>query len=466
MALASSELATAQRWHQLAGKTRARINLAWWWQGAGPVLAGLAGVGCAVVLYLRSTLPQFEVVLATGILGGVLLLAVLGVWLWARRRFVSTAEGLVQLEDHLRLKNALTSAAAGVGRWPELPVQQEEIADGLRWKWSAVWPPTVVIAGCLAMALLWPVAPVEAAGKLPLAPPSATQETERLIQALEKNEAARKEDVEQFKKALTSLQKQAPEQWYSHSSLEAADHLQDSLTRSATDLSENLQKAAKSLEKLSEDGGAANQATREQAAQDLKSALEGLKNGGLQPNEELLKKLKALDPEQLEKQLTKEELQQLKEAMQQNQKALQEAMKGQGPGQGEGGEGQGDEEKAMREALKNGANGAGEGEEKKEGEGQQGPGEPDRGPGTVDLKMNQKESELGTNKPEKEQTRDFKRLTPGELLGTSDGEHEVDKATTGTVNSEGTSATGAGGDAVRKESLLPEEKRVLRKYFK
>ncbi len=461
MALPTTQLVVAQRWQELAGKTRARINLAWWWQGAAPVLAGVAGVACAVVLYLRSTLPAFDISIAASWIGGALVLAIGVVWLWARQKFIGTDEGLVQLEDHLRLKNALTSAAVGVGNWPELPVQEEPVSDGLRWKWTAIWPPTLVIVGCLAMALCWPVTPPEVAEAQPITPPSATQETERMLQALEQSDAARQEDIEQFKKALTTLQKQPPEKWYSHSSLEAADHLQDSLARAASDLNQNLQKAGSSLEKLAPESGG-NQAGREQAAQDLKSALEGLKNGGLQPNEELLKKLKALDPEQLQKQMTKEQLQELKEAMKQNQQALQDAMKGKG--QGEKGEGMSDEEKAMREALKKGAPGEGEGDQ--EGEGQEGEGEPQRGPGTVDLKMRRKESDLGTNNPEKEQTHDLKRLTPGELLGTSDGEHDVDKTVDGTLSSDGTSATGVGGDAVRKESLLPEEKRVLRKYFK
>jgi hypothetical protein len=459
MPLSTTQLVVAQRWQQLAGRTRARINLAWWWQGAAPLLAGIAGLACAVVLYLRSTLPVFNIGIAASAIGGTLLLAVCGAWLWARRKFVSTDEGLVQLDDHLRLKNALTSAAVGVGNWPELPVQEAPISDGLRWKWTSIWPPTLVIVGSLAMAMFWPVAPPEVAEAQAIAPPSATQETERMLQALEQSDAARQEDIEQFKKALTSLQKQAPEKWYSHSSLEAADHLQDSLARAASDLNQNLQKAGSSLEKLGADGGG-NQAGREQTAQDLKSALEGLKNGGLQPNEELLKKLKALDPAQLQKQMTKEQLEELKEAMKQNQKALQEALNGKG--KGEKGEGMSDEEKALREALKNGAPGDEEGEEK----GMEGEGEPQRGPGTVDLKMRRKETDLGTNNPEKEQTHDLKRLTPGELLGTSDGEHEVDKTVDGTITSEGTAATGAGGDAVRKESLLPEEKRVLRKYFK
>lgn len=404
------------------------------------------------------------------VLGGLFLLGVLGAWLWAKRRFVSTAEGLVQIEHRLKLNNALTTAALGAGPWPTVPVQ-ERIDDGISWKWASVVAPMVILISCLALAFFLPIQVSQEAATPAVPLPSSAQAAENMIKELEKAEVAREEDLEKFKQALESLKQQGPEEWYNHSTLEAADHLKESLGRSANELGNNYEKAGNSLDKLSDPQN--TPAAKQQAASELANALEGLQNGDLQPNAELMEKLKSLDPKQLEKQLSKEEMKQLQEQLKKNAEGAKCNNPGQSQGQGE--REQSSEEQAMRDAISKGegegeGGGEGEGEGRgKDGEGEnakEGAGGPSRGPGAADLTPKKKESDLGTNNPEKEQTRDLSRLSPGDLLGTSDGEHEVDKTATGTQNSKGTQNQGVGGDAVYRESLLPEEKRVLRKFFK
>ena len=118
----------------------------------------------------------------------------------------------------------------------------------------------------------------------------------------------------------------------------------------------------------------------------------------------------------------------------------------------------------MRDAIEKGENqkpGEGEGENSQEGA-----GSPERGPGAADLNPKNKETNLNTNHPEKEQTRDLERLAPGDLLGTSDGEHKVDQSVQGPQATGQSAAEGTGGEAVMKDQWLPSEKGVLRKYFK
>lgn len=471
MNLTESQLPNEARWKVLAGHTCRRINLAWWWQGAAPVLAGIAGVGCAVILFLRSTHHNYDEVMAALILGGLCLSAALGAWMWARRRFASVADGMVIIEDRLKLNNALTAAASGVGTWPEAP-SKREVNDGIAWKWTGVIPPTLLFLACLGLAFLLPIeAPVESISQ-PVPPPSALQSAENMIRELEKSDAARQEELEKFQQALDVIKQRNPEEWYNHASLEAADHLKESLKREGANLANNYDKAGNSLEKLSKDSSDLTPAAKQQAAKELANALEGLQNGGLKPNEKLMEKLNGLDPGKLAQQLSKEEMEELRQQLKKNAKAAKKACEGQCEG-AEGSGGEGSAEQAMRDALdKEGAGGGGEqGEEEGNSgdgaKGKEGPGDVSRGPGTVDLKPRKKDSEdLQTSNPEKAQTRDLSRLARGDLLGTSDGEHNVDKTSSGPQSGGATENQGQGGDAVHRENLLPGEKRVLRRFFK
>ena len=122
--------------------------------------------------------------------------------------------------------------------------------------------------------------------------------------------------------------------------------------------------------------------------------------------------------------------------------------KGKGQGQGEGkGEGEDGEESKNQDAGK-------------------GDGDIQRGPGTVPLGMQEKESQLDTNNPVRPENTNFADALPGDNLGTQDGEHEVDQSPVGPSQGGDVRATGEGGDAVWRESLMPDEKRVLREYFK
>ena len=55
------------------------------------------------------------------------------------------------------------------------------------------------------------------------------------------------------------------------------------------------------------------------------------------------------------------------------------------------------------------------------------------------------------------------RARPGELLGTSEGEHKLEKDQwRGSQEGGKTDNQGSGGDAIWKENLLPEEQELLR----
>lgn len=63
------------------------------------------------------------------------------------------------------------------------------------------------------------------------------------------------------------------------------------------------------------------------------------------------------------------------------------------------------------------------------------------------------------------QSGDLSGALPGDLLETQDGEHDVDKTKRGPTAGGKTKGKGKGGDRVWKNSLLPEEKKVLKDFF-
>ncbi|MGI8603473.1 MAG: hypothetical protein ACR2OZ_10805 [Verrucomicrobiales bacterium] len=95
-----------------------------------------------------------------------------------------------------------------------------------------------------------------------------------------------------------------------------------------------------------------------------------------------------------------------------------------------------------------------------------GAGSPQRGPGAAPLFLGDKQSKLGTNKQENISSDDLSRAAPADLIATRDDKHEVDKTPVNVREAGTVGNTGAGGEQVWKESLSPEERAVLKRYFK
>jgi len=76
------------------------------------------------------------------------------------------------------------------------------------------------------------------------------------------------------------------------------------------------------------------------------------------------------------------------------------------------------------------------------------------------------EDDLGTNNIEKVTNEDLSRASLGDLLSVGETEHEEDKQASGSQAGGGVSSNGRGGDAVWRESLIPEEQALLKRYFK
>ena len=142
----------------------------------------------------------------------------------ARRRFATRSEALARLDAALGLQTRLSAAAQGVGRWPGSEAWR---ALPWRWNWSRLALPP-------AMGLLL----VVAAGWIPLSTPQnliptvkppALAEVESWLEKLEETPEIDRACLEPARQQAAELARQEPAQWYSHPSLEAADHLRGQL---------------------------------------------------------------------------------------------------------------------------------------------------------------------------------------------------------------------------------------------
>ena len=61
---------------------------------------------------------------------------------------------------------------------------------------------------------------------------------------------------------------------------------------------------------------------------------------------------------------------------------------------------------------------------------------------------------------------DLSRTLPGDLLEVIDGEHEVEREDIGIREGGNIDDAGKGGDRVWRDSLLPEEKKALKEFFR
>lgn len=102
-----------------------------------------------------------------------------------------------------------------------------------------------------------------------------------------------------------------------------------------------------------------------------------------------------------------------------------------------------------------------------EGEGEEGGrGGINRGPGHAPHPLGRTHKDTGAGKYEGLKSDDLRNALPGDLLETSDAQHDVNQSKVGPTAGGSTTGKGKGGERVWKNSLLPNEKKALKKFFK
>jgi hypothetical protein len=344
----------------------------------------------------------------------------------------------------MRLRNALSAAGAGVAPWPA-PVAKTDA--GLSWQWPRLLVPVLGSLALLAAGVWMPMAARQAAVSNPPEEPQAWKQLSAELDHLTKEEVVDEKYLEETRRKLEELKSQEEEQWFSHSSLEATDSLKKAHRAETERVERELGKADKALGALEKNAGSMGEAEKNRVMEEFDQALQGLQNGAMKPNPELLEQMRKMDLKNLGD-LSPEQLQQLRENLRKHAKG----MKGQ---EGEAGDWQ-DELLA--------GDGEGEGNGGKPGDGD-GAGGVDRGPGHAPGVLGAEKDKLETGEMAALEAKDLSRAAPGDLLELQDGEHEVDRSGSVITGGGDTQATGKGGDRVWRESLDPDEQRVLKRFF-
>ncbi len=450
--MASEESEDKRYWMQQAARLSRRINLAWFLDGfAGPLLIA-AVIGSVLVLGARREFPELHPAILGGSLAAIFLILGLIILKRAWKRFESPAQALVRIEATQQMNSVLSSASAGIVPWPERP---KSLSESLNWHLPKTLTPPAAALILLAIGLFIPIKAKSLDDSQTSREPQAWSQLDSQLEKLAEDAMVDEKYLEDMKERLEQLRAQEEEQWFSHASLEATDSLKESHNSSLDDLQKDLSQAADAMKELTDAAKDLNSEQKQKLAEQFEDAMQGLQNGAMKPNEQLMNQLSQLDPKDMGN-LKPEQLEQLKENMEKLKESLNEAGEGQGDdwadqllGDGEGdGDGQGD--------------GSEEGGEPGNGTGK---GDIQRGPGHDPNVLKNPKDPLGVGDLAALEAKDLSRALPGDLLQLQDGKHSVDQKAT-TLSSGGQATKGAGGDRVWKESLSPDEQRALKNYFK
>jgi hypothetical protein len=353
------------------------------------------------------------------------LVAIVVAYVRARRHFISETDARAKIESGLRLHTRLSAAVAGVGSWPEVERWRPSL---WRWHWRKLAVLPLCSAALLVAALLLPIVPnAGERAKPPVAKPPALEKVESMLEKLAATPAIEPASLEPVQQEAQQLAKQDPADWYSHASLEAADHLKSKLESGMKSLGDNAAKLEKLLGQNPAEAGAAWNEKLQGALGALQGNVPGLKS-------DLAKALADLDPSKMMA-LSPEQLEQLKEALRGAEKVA----------------GQGDSDA--------------QGEDTEEGENAADPGV-SRGPGTAPVKLASTPTDLATKQTEPVPNEDLRQAALGDAVGLSAGQHEVDKSKQYRAANGGAAGAGEGAGAVwQQQHVTPEERKRLQQFF-
>lgn len=440
-------------WLSRARRERVRFNLGWWLQLFLPWVFAIGLGASALILALRTAAQSTFWV--TPLVGGALLLGAGVAYFRARSRFLSTGDALTRLDADLRLHNRLTVAQQGVTSWPT-PLDDARLA--LRWQWKRLfWPPLSACALALIAAYVPIPAPAETVVAAPSQPPSWTAMEEKL-DVLEKTQLVEEKAREEFREAIDALRQRPKEDWYSHESLEASDHLKAQLNENMASLEKSLSAALGAMEASRQMNEGQFQTLQKSLDQALQSAAQAMQQGQMPLDPKLLEKLKKMDASNV-RQLSAQEW-----------KELQARMK-EGVGTTSDGQKNGDE--ALKAALAALGEGSGSGNSPGQGSGSgpsqnggaPGSGGTGEGPGSAPLTFSDRQSRTGSNKTEGLSNHDASRSIMGDPAGLSQAKHEADVAPVGEAGGAMSSA-GQGGQATWQQTATPAEQAALQRFFK
>lgn len=404
-----------------------KLNGALWLEHWSPALLAAAAASTVFVLWgRRAGVAPATLVTSCGVALG--LSVFVAVWRM-RDRFFSLDHAFVHLDTVLGLHNRLTAARKGVGSWPAATPRGR---DGLRWRWSRTLTPLGFSGAMVLVAAQVPLTAAATRQPSPAEPPLAWQEMESWLEGLQEWELVAEQAQKEWQERLEQVRSRPRSEWYDHGSLEAGDSLHEQLEGALRSLEQGLSEGADALGGLT--AGSLSGSKLDVLATQVEQTLENLQRAGMPLDERLASRLRQLKSM---RSLSPRELQDLKGRLSQGARFCRLALRQCRPGDTD----------CLR-VGKPGRSGV------------------SRGPGTQPLTLQPQQTRLGTRSLEGISNEDIRFATLGDVVAVGRGEHALDNgsylggAAAGEVGS-----MGAGGDTIFKQSLTPEERSVLEKYF-
>ncbi len=428
---------TRAYWEQATTALRWRVNLAAWLDVLAPALFFVSAAAGLLIFGLRRA--EGPLWMAWSALAAGYTALCLWAWWRARRLFFDRSDARVYLEHGLRLDAALSAASAGVTPWPERP----RVAPALlRWR---AGPPLGWLATAVLLLLAANSLPVPAGETVrPVEKPPALAQVEQLLADLSATQVAAPASVEPLAEQARELAARSLEQQYSHGGLEAADSLRDQAMNAVDQLARGLDAAASALAPMETGAGNLGDDMAGGAAEQLGAALQGLKDGRLQPSDSLLSQLSATGGGKL-KGLSPSQLSSLRSALEAASLELQRMLAQNG---------------GAARIMKPGSGPAGEGD-------QPGAGGISRGRGEAPLGFNAESAPEQAGREQALGSADLDRAAVGDMVGVTRDRPELDREKMTGRGSAGAVATPAsGGEAVWVNRLTPSERKVLKEFFK
>ena len=427
-------------WIKAASRLQRRVNFAWWYQELTVPLVGVALFAGAFALVSRRY--EWTVELWHWLVLSLLLVAA-GGWAWFRskKHRMSHDSALVWLEANLGLNNALSTAKAGKCAWPPFI----ENHSSLPWRWGQLVLP---LLGGLAFFLLGAFAPIEPIKREVIQnQPYTWTRLEAEVEELVEEQIIAEAYAEKLKERIEELREQEASEWFSAASLEATDSLQQAHSREMNRLQRHMMGVQQAIKKMGDSGLV--EAKRQKLQQQFEEAVEGMRNGQMKPNEELMKKLAEAAKEGM-KGMSREQREELQKQMQELAKKMQQGQGG-NPENGEPGEGDGQGQGELSDS-----------EDRGEGPGK---GDPLRGPGKGGDLFGADSPMFDLEKFERFEGKDDQEPDPGDLLNLEEIEHDLDETKVGPRTSGSAKNQGSGGDRVWKDALDPDEQKSLKSFF-
>lgn len=283
-------------WMRRAARLSRVVNTAALLRTALPALVILhAALAAGIVLTRRADLPALPLGIGYAVTLAVILLVAAR---RARPRMTTPADMLRRLETHHRMNSALSAAEAGYIPWPALPAEPTAAVRFDAAPWAI--PALLIVAlplGALATPRPAIAAPTAAA---PAAEPPEWTEMEAMLEKIAEADVAEEESVRRLRERLDELRRDNAADMFGHASREATESMRDELASDLNKLGSALGKTAElaaSMEKLAAEGAPAPKAL--EAAWD--KALADLAASPLAANRETLAQLAEISPEELAK---------------------------------------------------------------------------------------------------------------------------------------------------------------------